>query len=229
MIINKKIIPKFLTFFMLLGCSNNFTYNLKEEYNSKKQEQENNYIFDIGKGKKGASFSTKIKFEEKLRIKSNINGSVAKLISDIYKVDAYLLELDSFPTTGSDPLSSIVNGGAILNIKRTGSSFSIMFKNVPINNSGKKYFVGLVAKDLNGNIISKNPTPDWTGTSTNKGLAITNSGGDGSGFVTVNSSYQLSSTLPLTASIALLDAVGAQIDSTATIVNGGLPPIVLAE
>lgn len=208
---------------LMSACNTQTTLNKVEIANNN-----NVYVADVGNGKIGASFSTKITFKEGFNVKANVNGTPAKINSDIAKVDAYLVELTSAPAVGSDPLAGLVTGGSVLNIVKTGASFSILFRNVPPNTAGKKYFVGLVAKDTAGNVISKNPATDWTGASLNKGLAITSGGGDGTGFITVNASYAVSSVTALTVSLSLLDAIGAQVDSTATVTNGGLPPAITA-
>jgi len=202
----------------MTACSSQNVVNQSTVESQQKANQV--YVADIGNGKVGASFSTTINFKEGFNVKANVNGSVAKTSADIAKVDAYLLELTAAPTAGSDPLAGLVTGGSVMDIAKTGASFTILFRNVPANTATKKYFVGLVAKDTAGNVISKNPATDWTGASANKGLSITNGGGDGTGFVTVNSSYTVSNSTNLTVSLSLLDAVGAQIDSTATVTNG---------
>lgn len=230
-----EMFKKFLTlslFTMTLSisaCSNQPTVNQPEVNKMQAAKANQIYVADIGQGKTGASFSTKINFKEGFNVKANTNGAIAKISTDIAKVDAYLLELTAAPATGSDPLASVVTGGSVMNIAKTGASFTILFKNVPVSTAGKKYFVGLVAKDSANNVISKNPATDWTGASANKGLAITNGGGDvtPAGSVSVSSTYVVSSATDLTVGLSLLDAVGAQIQSAATVTNGSatLPAI----
>lgn len=210
---------------------NNLSQNSSPVTVQQSNAQENNIqVVDVGNGKiTGASFMAKINFQEGFNTKANTNGALAKTLSDINKVDAYLLELSSAPAAGSDPLAAPVGSAMGLSKSGTGTGFTVLFKNVPISASGKRYYVGLVAKDTAGNVISKNPATDWTGASANKGLAISSTGGETGnlGSVTVSSSYVVSSAADLGVSISLLDAVGAQIESTATVTNGtpSLPPI----
>lgn len=185
------------------------------------QKTSNLYVADIGHGKTGASFRTTINFSEGFKVKNNLDGTPAKVNSDIASVDAYLLELAASPAAGSDPLAS--SFGSVMNIAKTSSgSFTILFQNVPANNTGKRYFVGLVTKDSGGTVISRNPAVDWTGSSANTGLAVTNGGGDPAnpGSITVDTNFSVSNAADLTIGIALLDAVGAQIESQATVTNG---------
>ena len=136
--------------------------------------------------------------------------------------------MDTTPASGSDPLSSTY--ATVNNITKSSTgTFSITFVNVPDNDTGKRYYVGVVVKDYLNRIISKNPSPDWTGTSADRGLWVTNGGGDTSnpGSISINSSLQVSSTIPLTVNVSLLDVAGAGIETNATVTNGNtvLPPI----
>lgn len=237
----------------LNACINQPINQVQQKTESASVEKSGNvYIVDVGRGKLGANFSTKINFAEGFKIKvltftptiipsvitlfptlnppipaptpTNTDGVAAKLSGDIAKVDAYLIESATAPSAGSDPISMAVTNGTATGITKTTStgSFTILFKNVPTNTATKRYYVCLVAKDSTGNVISKNPSTDWTGSSASKGLAITNGGGDGAnpGSVNVDSVLKVSSTTGLTVGISLLDATGAQIVTTATVTNG---------
>ena len=131
-------------------------------------------VADIGQGKIGASFSAKVNFIEGFSVKANTNGAIAKTNANIASVDAYLIELTAAPAAGSDPLASKVAGP--INLAKTGTGFTVLFKNVPANAAGKSYYIGLVAKDSGSIVISKNPATDWSGASANKGLAVSTTG-----------------------------------------------------
>ena len=204
----------------MVACSNQSVINQAET-----AKINNVSVVDVGQGKIGASFSAKVNFKEGFAVKANTNGAIAKTNANISTVDAYLIELATAPTAGSDPLASKVAGP--INLAKTGTGFTVLFKNVPENAAGKSYYIGLVAKDTGGIVISKNPATDWSGASANKGLAVSTTGGDGAGSVSVNASLTVSNAADLGVAISLLDAVGAQVQSTATVTNGSptLPTI----
>lgn len=215
-------------FIVLICLISTFSCSLSNNVSISSVDSQSIYIVDVGKGKAGGKFSTEIKFVEKFKTKANYSGNVDQTSANISKVDAYLIELPSAPASASDPISGTF--ASVKNIAKTSSgTFSITFINVPDNTSGNRYYVGVVAKDFMGRIISKNPTPDWTGTSKDMGLAITSGGGDtlNPGSISINSSLQVSSTNPLTVNISLLDVAGAGIETNATVTNGStvLPAI----
>lgn len=222
----KKILSSVFCLISIFSCS--ITNNVVVTNKNVESTQKESYIADVGKGKLGARFSTELKFVEGFNTKANIPGNQPQTIANIAKVDAFLIEVDTAPLPSSDPLSTVY--AVVPNIPKTSEgTFLVTFINVPDNESGKRYYVGIIAKDTLGRIISKNPTPDWSGTSADRGLWVTNGGGDtgNPGSVRVTSALNVTSTTPLTVNIYLLDVNGARIETNATVINGSttLSPI----
>lgn len=190
----------------------------------KQQIDENITTVDVGGGK--ASFVTVLNFNSSatgnkdFSTKVSTAGQAAKLVTDISKVDAYLIELTSPVAAGTDLFgaSSVNVKASALNLSKTTTSttFKIKFQNVPVNSGTKKYFVGVVAKDSSTAVISKPPATAWGGSTTPAALALSSSGVNvsGTGFVIDNGGIDL----PIT--VNLLDATGAQVGAAAT-VNAG--------
>lgn len=174
------------------------------------------YIANLGV-KNGGQFLTKINFNS-FKTKASVDGVPAKVSSDVTSVDVYLLKLPSNynPVINKDPmdLSQANVFWSKPNVAKNGSEINLLFTGLP-GDSSKHYYVGVVAKDSLGNIISKNGF-NWTGeTSSHTGFNISSSG------VGVNqTTLEVSSTDPLSIAVNLLDAVGAKIDTTVNITNG---------
>ncbi|MFN4152005.1 MAG: hypothetical protein ACK4IX_13780 [Candidatus Sericytochromatia bacterium] len=216
----KKILSSVICLISIFSCTapNNVILTNKQD----------TYIVDVGKGKLGAKFSAELRFTDGFNTKANLDGNEPKVAGNISKVDAFLIEVTSAPAAGSDPLASVY--AVVPNIPKTSSgTFSITFANVPDNEAGKRYYVGIITKDITGKTISKNPSPDWTGDAQNKGLWVTNGGGDvvNPGSIRVTSALNVSSTTALTVSIPVLDVTGATIETNATVTPGNttLPAI----
>ncbi|MEK7434773.1 MAG: hypothetical protein AABZ74_16690 [Cyanobacteriota bacterium] len=172
---------------------------------------------------KGADLRINLSFSEasSFKISANTDGVAEKKLTDVSKVDVYVLELSSAPTAGTDPFGT-ANANvfkSFTDVAKTdsGTGFNILLKGLPTNNTGKSYFVGIVVKDTAGNAINKAPTTPWTGaTLTNApNIRITGTG------VSVDNALVVSITTALTLSLPLLDAVGAKLSSNIGINNGG--------
>ena len=159
------------------------------------------------------------------KIKVNSSGVVEKKLTDVAKVDVYLIQLTAPPTAGSDPLG-VANANvvkAFTNVAKTdtGTGFNLIFKGVPTNTATNQYYVGVVVKDTLGNVISKAPAIPWTGNTlaTASNMAITSTG------VGVNATLVVSTATALTLGLPLADAVGVKVSANIGITNGVTPII----
>jgi hypothetical protein len=177
--------------------------------------ENNQYVAQLSPNN-GAKFTVKIDFNSGLKVKSSISGTEAKLPNDITKIDLYLLKLPS-GFTGTDPLGTNNNNliKSFIDIPKSGSTFSMTFKNVPGLDNPNQYWIGVVAKDNSG-IISKKPSIAWTGSTASIPALSLSSGGIG-----VNSTtFAVSSTNDISVTVPLLDAVGAQIGTKIDTTSG---------
>ncbi|MEK7434770.1 MAG: hypothetical protein AABZ74_16675 [Cyanobacteriota bacterium] len=183
-------------------------------------QDSNTILVDLGK-ESGVQFSAKINLTEGFKTKASVSGAVEKKLTDISKVDVYLLSLTSVPTAGSNPLG-VANANVITSftggsaLSKTGASFNVLFKNVP-GLATNQYFVGVVLKDSANNVINKAPGTPWTldTLTTAPALAVSSSG------IGVNTTtLAVSTSTALSISVNLLDAFGAQVDSTITATAG---------
>lgn len=185
----------------------------------KQDNVQNVVLADMG-AKDGASFKIDVKVADGFKTKANVSGIVEKKLTDIANVDVYLLSLAAAPTAGSNPLgvanANVVKSFAGVVKTDTGTGFTLLFKGVP-GLATNQYFVGIVLKDSTSTVINKAPATPWTldTLATSPSLAVSSSG------VGVNTTtLAVSTTVALTVSTTLLDAVGAQIDTTATSTAG---------
>lgn len=167
---------------------------------------------------KGASIPVSINFESSFNIKANQNGVPGKQASDIAKVDAYLFKLP-IGFNGTNPFgdsnANLVT--SFLNTSKTGSTFNLLFTNVPGLTPTLHYYVGIVVKDSSGNVINKPPSTAWTAeTTTNTPALLLSTTGVG-----VNeSTFEVTSTTALSIDVDLIDLVGAKIETNATVTVG---------
>ncbi|MFN4152135.1 MAG: hypothetical protein ACK4IX_14435, partial [Candidatus Sericytochromatia bacterium] len=169
------------------------------------------YVANLGV-KNGGQFLTKINFNS-FKTKASVDGVLAKTSEDVHSVDVYLLKLSSNynPAVNKDPiaLSKMTTDPVWMrNMLKNGSEINLLFTGVP-GLASKQYYVGVVAKDVDGNVISKNGYV-WTGdTSSVEGFNLSSSG------VGVNpTSLEVSATDALSIAVSLKDAVGAKLDTT---------------
>jgi uncharacterized protein (DUF2147 family) len=178
----------------------------------------NNYIIDVGKGQKGASFSIEIKFSESspaFKTAANANGTPAKTTADIQSYVVYLVKNDntaSYPLNG-DPLGAADLVAGPFTITNSGAaSRTVTFANV--NTSGSNaYYAAVRAKDSGNNDLIKinngSPTP-WTGATAAANGQVAVSTGAG---IIVDASLVVNTPTPLSVVPKLLDAVGAIIQT----------------
>lgn len=198
------------------------TVNQQSNVNQTKTINNDATVINVS-DKAGASFGATINLNS-FSTKASVSGSSAKQPSDVAKVDVYLLKLPS-GFSGTDPLGSGSANVAKISsdLVKTGSSFNVLFKNVP-GLATNQYWVGIVAKDSSGNVIAKPPTTAWTGQTATSAPAMALST---TGIGVDSTTLAVSSTGDLTVNISLLDAIGAQISSNANVTAGSsiLPTI----
>lgn len=208
---------------ILASCSFGVTGNNTIDSNKVKvttTESTNTIVADLGK-EAGAQFGVKINLTEGFKTKASVNGIVEKKLTDIAKVDVYLLSLAAAPTAGSNPLGGaganiVTSFTGVAGLVKTGASFNVLFKNVP-GLATNQYFVGVVLKDSTGAVINKAPATPWVldTLATAPDLLVSSTGVGVS-----TTTLAVSTTTPLAVSANLLDAVGAQVDSTVTTTAG---------
>lgn len=179
------------------------------------------YVADLGV-KKGGQFLTKIDFNS-FSVKApianpNVNGIPAKTPADVATVDVYLLKLPSNfnPLITTDPFST-ANANVFYSktgLAKTGANINLLFTGLP-GDATNYYWVGVVAKDAGNNVISKSGSA-WTATTaTYAGLNMSSTG------IGVDATtLAVSNTTALSLSVNLLDAIGAQLNSSVTVTAG---------
>lgn len=188
------------------------------------------YVADLGV-RKGGQFLTKVDFNSfsvKAPANPNVNGIPAKTPADVATVDVYLLKLPSNfnPLITTDPFS-VANANVFYSktgLAKTGASINLLFTGLP-GDAANYYWVGVIARDAGNNVISKSGSA-WTATTaTYPGLNISSTG------IGVDATtLAVSSTSALSLSVSLLDAIGAQLNTTVTVNNGSstLPAVAAA-
>lgn len=175
-------------------------------------DKSGSYVFNLGQKQNGATISAKIKLSNLFKTKGfdeNVSGSPVKTLADLKYIEVYLLALDD-AYAGTDPLSDTSSITNITNpLKLTydsdfGDVVGVKLTNIGETPTGKKYYIGVVAKDKDNNVISKDGG-SWTASSEDSGLSLS------SNSVSVDNMLVVSDTAPLTASVSLKDAVGAEV------------------
>lgn len=212
-----------ISLFLLASCStqNNITSNKSVTQSVVSTSNSDTFIAKVSE-QKGASIPVSIVFNTKFNTKAvNTDGIVEKKPSDITKVDVYLLSLNS-TFNGTDPLGlGTPNANVVksFTIAKTGSSFNILLTNIPGLATPNQYWVGIVAKDTNGNVISKAPGTAWAGGTLSAAPALSLST-TGVGVDATTLAITPSTTTSLTVNLSLLDAVGASISSSVNVTGG---------
>jgi hypothetical protein len=188
---------------------------------------------DVGNGKVGANFDVKLNFGPAFNTKvaavtSNTNG-FSGTGAGVKSIRLWLLDVDSttVATANSNGTTSLqgFSKGTFLYANTTATPV-ITFSNVPASTNA--YYVGVAAySDLTGT-IPNDVTSNSASVSNRVQLgptahtaAISNSGGDGSGSITVSSLLQVSSTTGLAVPAQLVDIIGAKIGADVTFTSGG--------
>jgi streptogramin lyase len=193
------------------------------------------YNVDLGKGQKGVSFEINIS-EKNLGFstKDNKSGGASRKLGDIRSYKVYLLRSSSSVSysSGSDPLKDAVSD-AVINVGASpvhkiklnniqGSTYSL--------GTGEYYYIALRAfsgSNATGTELIKvnngDSTP-WSGiTSSSPRVAVSST----SGIQVVHKTLQISSTSPISISVNLDGAIGAQLDTNVTVNLGAAGSSVL--
>lgn len=199
----------------------NSEFNMLQNRGSVKSD-EKLYIANLGT-KDGGQFLVKFDFNN-FKTKNSVNGTPAKIASDVSSLDVFLFRLSPSFDSGvsKDPFgpSSSNLYWSRNGIAKNGSSVNFLFTGIPSNTdfNTEAYWVGVVARDSGNNIISKSGT-NWTGiTGTYAGFNLSSTG------VGVLPNLTVTNTMPLSVSVNLLDAIGAQLDAEVNI-NSGSPSL----
>lgn len=185
----------------------------------------NSYIFDIGKGQKGATLSFSLKPKAGFDTKANVNGTPSKSSANVDRYLVYLIKPavafasgGAYPD-GGDPLNELVTGGGPFTISNGGAtSATVTFINVPPSNPDF-YYIAVRAIDTGSvDLIKPNDGRGSAWGTTTQGitnrLAVSTSG------VSVNASYQVSTTTNFAVNPNLQDGIGAGIE-TVVVSNPG--------
>lgn len=233
----KKIISSLLISLSIASCAYNPNVttldNVKGNSAVKKEDpntKENIYVFDVGQSKAGVTISTNVNLvlPSKFKTKAspgNIDGTPAKTLFDMLTVEVYLFALpDTGSYLGTDPITDsapIPNFTTPLSFTfiPTSNSFGLKLTNVGSSPVNTKYYIGVVAKDAGGNVISQDSPIAWSGSSLNKGICLSEGNYDNT---TIDSSLVVHSgwsyLLPIT--LKLKDATGATVSSNITLNDG---------
>lgn len=217
----KKIISSLLISLSIASCA--YNPNVTTLDNVKKDT----YVFNVNQNKNGATISANINLALPSKFKTkaapiNVDGTPAKTGLDVFTVQVYLLAL---PTAyaGTDPLTdtsviSNVTNPLSFTFVPTTATFGVKFTNVGTSPVGTNYYVGVIAKDNGGNVVSKNISGVadivWTGASTGTGLSLSSTS------VAVDNVLAVSTTNPIDVNLKLKDATGATVSSNITLNNG---------
>ncbi|MEK7434769.1 MAG: hypothetical protein AABZ74_16670 [Cyanobacteriota bacterium] len=219
----KKIVLSLTTIFLAsCGVASNVNNSNQLKNVDISEISAKNNILEADMGTKGgAEFKIDVKISDGFKTKASVSGAVEKKLTDIAKVDVYLLSLTSAPTAGSNPLG-VANANVLksftgaTSIAKTGGSISLLFKGVP-GLATNQYFVGVVLKDSGSAVINKAPGTPWTLDTLTTAPSLTVSS---SGVGVDPTTLAVSTTTSLSITASLLDAIGAQIDSTTTTTAG---------
>ncbi|HEY9840682.1 MAG: hypothetical protein ACAI44_20290 [Candidatus Sericytochromatia bacterium] len=182
-------------------------------------------VLDLGRST-GAIFEIRFQLAPAgdFRLKDSSSGAAASKAADIDHFVVYLLETDAAPS--AEVKERVVAGPMIVPGGVTGPEQGFIFRNVAANQPGLKYFVGLQARDA-GDV---NLTAE-TGVLLNaEPLAVSNTGGDGSGAVSVGADLSIGQAQPLMVILPLLDARGAALDTRVSVTDGetAIPPVSIS-
>lgn len=194
-------------------------------------------VIDVGQGKvkTPAAFAVNFQFQEEsgFHTQASTSGGEGKTGTDISDFRVYLFECQSasLPAPGSpgspvdldaDPNCSRVHDALISKAAGFSGSQSFIFDNVPESSSaGQRFYVGVVALEAALNITSETGYVFNGSPNSNGALALSSSGGNGSGGVHVATGYDVSAeSTALGVNVTLLSDKGANLDSNVTVANG---------
>ncbi len=191
---------------------------------------------DVSQGqfKTPAAFGFSLKFSEpEFQTLASSSGGVAKTGSDLSDFNLYLLECvtSGVPAAGTATvpvdLEAAPNCGVVYQVKKLkaggfAGSQSFVFENIPPNSAANKnYFVAVAAEQTGANISQPTGYIIGGATPSNGPIALSNSGGNGSGSVHVDANYSLAGqTSSLGIALVLRAEKGAKVDSTVNVTDG---------
>lgn len=191
---------------------------------------------DIARGQftSPAAFGVSVQFlEPGFQTQASSSGGLAKSAADLTDFNLYLLECvtASVPTAGSagspvdleaDPNCAVVYQNKRAKAGGFAGSQSFLFENLPVNSAANKsYFVAIAGEQSSLNISKPTGYIIGGATPSNGPVALSATGGNGSGGVHVDSNYSIASqTGSLGVALNLLSEHGAKIDSTVTVTGG---------
>lgn len=208
------------------------------------QGQGNVQILDVGKGKKQTSAAIAINFtyanSADFSTKTSQNGWEGKTFTDLNRFHVYLLECDSNALPTADPLTPpdlSISGcdwkfdGHVDKVGGFSGNQVFIFDNVdvsspPFVSEDFRYYVAIAAEE---NTTFNNITGPISGftigspaPSSNGPVALSNSGGNGSGGVKIEAGYVVKSgeESSLGVNISLQSDQGAFIDSNVVVAPG---------
>lgn len=214
--------------------------------------EKNNYIVDLGHGKKGADLSIVLdspEIQNTFSTKNSVNGKKEKLIGDIRSYAVYLIKsVSNTGYPGTDPLGAPDFVDGPFNINKDGSNLSptlpdttsyhvITFKNLP--SAGANYYYAVVrafdavggAGGSGNDLIKPNSGATWTGTTfSTPAISISNNGRQIDSNLVIRNDLGFPDLTPLLIAPPLLDIVGAKLETRITPIAGsGItigPPII---
>ncbi len=244
------VLPLILLGTMSCSISNNniSSVKLNDISNVKIVKEKNNYIVDLGHGKKGADLSIVLdspEIQNTFSTKNSVDGKKEKLITDIRSYAVYLTRSTSNSGyVGTDPLNDIgplsepdfVSGP--FNIDKDGSNLTptapdttsyhvITFKNLP--SSGPYYYYAVVrafdavggAGGSGNDLIKPNFGATWTGTTAaTPAISISNNGRKIDSNLVIRNDLDNPDLSPLLITPPLLDIVGASLETSITPIAG---------
>ena len=248
------VLPLILLGAMSCSVSNNISsINLSDISDVKIIKDKNNYIVDLGHGKKGADLSIILdspEIQNTFSTKNSVNGKKEKLITDIRSYAVYLIKSSSNSGyLGTNPLGAPDFVSGPFNINKDGSNLTptlpdttsfhvITFRNLP--SSGTDYYYAVVrAFDAVGgttgsgtDLIKPNFGVTWTGiTASTPAISVSNNGRKIDSNLVIRDDLDLENLNPLLITPPLLDIVGAKLETRITPIAGsGItigPPVIV--
>lgn len=193
-------------------------------------QTQNLSVIDLKKGQGSMRITLNAQRAESFGIKTNTNGQLAKVNADVSNLEIFLFDIDSGlrPTAGTAATPFNLSGASGITmvnssiISFTGSTQTVLLKNIPANTNGSgRFFIGVRAFESTENITD--PSTGFSyGAGVNFQLAISSSGGDTAeqGGASINASYVVSNPTALGINVPLKNETGATLDAQVSIADG---------
>ncbi len=211
--------------FGLAACSNNISIDTSQITGNSivSNNSTNTFMIDVGKGKPGGRFLINLEYGKLFKTQASSNGIKEKTEADIMSVNIYLIKSNqSLYPLNSDPLGADLVDGPFTLDRNVTIPQTITFNNVSPNVSGESYFVAVRAYNQTGatgiELIKPNngSATGWTGTTATSNRVAVSSGTG----VTVDSTFAVNTTAPLSVTLNLSDAIGPSIEGEIEPVSG---------